>query len=136
MFWKVDRTPQRKLTRNPAAAAKVHIDDATMAATFQFVDRVIVSNDGRFTDGPATSNATAAPTGAPDASSISARGISKKVGSARGTATAATTTMARTFAAVESNVRRNSKRGNNNDGQDFRGRRIKCSHWNHLNNNH
>ena len=81
------------------------MDAATKAATFQFVDRVIVNNDGRFTEGPAIMRATAAPTGAPELSSIRASGISKKVGKASGTATAATTTMARNLAAAESNVR-------------------------------
>src|SRR5712692_6953942 len=93
------------LTRTPPPTAKIQIDAATMAATFQFVDRVIVSSEGRFTDGPAMSNATAAPTGAPDPSSIRASGISKKVGNANGTATAATTTMAKNCAAGELNVR-------------------------------
>ena len=82
------------------------MDAATTAETFQFVERMIVSSEGRFTDGPAMSNATAAAaTGAPDPSSIRASGISKNVGNASGTATAATTTMARSLAAVESNVR-------------------------------
>src|SRR5260221_5080055 len=98
-------TVQKKLTIVPLTTAKVHIDTATMAATFQFVDLIIVSSEGRLTDGPAIRSATAAPTGAPDPSSIRASGISKKVGNANGTATAATTAMARSLAAVESNVR-------------------------------
>jgi len=98
---------QRKLTRLPLATAKIHIDPATRAATFQFVDRVIVNREGRFTDGPAMSSATAAPRGAPEASSIRASGISKNVGNANGTAKAATATTARNFAPVESNVRNN-----------------------------
>src|SRR5712692_5374694 len=89
------------LTRTPPPTAKIQIDAATRAATFQFVDRVIVSSEGRFTDGPAMSNATAAPTGAPDPSNIRASGISKKVGSASGTAKAATTTIARNLSAFE-----------------------------------
>ena len=81
------------------------MDDATTAETFQFVERMIVSSEGRFTEGPAIKRATAAPIGAPELSSIRASGISKKVGNASGTAMAATTTMARSLAAVESNVR-------------------------------
>src|SRR6266436_5879524 len=76
-----------------------------MGVTFQFVERIIVSSDGRLTDGPAIRSATAAPAGAPDPSSIRASGISKKVGNANGTATPATTAMAKNLAAVESNVR-------------------------------
>src|SRR2546425_8976692 len=96
---------QKKLVIVPLATAKVHIDAATIAATFQFVDLIIVSSEGRLTDGPAIRSATAAPAGAPDPSSIRASGISKKVGNANGTATAATTAMARNLAAVESKVR-------------------------------
>ena len=98
-------TAHKKLTNIPLATAKVQTDAATRAATLQFVDLVIVSSEGRFTDGPAIRSATAAPAGAPDPSSIRASGISKKVGNANGTATAATTAMARNLAAVESNVR-------------------------------
>src|SRR3989441_13338232 len=96
---------QKKLAIVPLATAKVHIDAATMAATFQFVDLIIVSSEGRLTDGPAIRSATAAPIGAPEPSSIRASGISKKVGNASGTAMAATTAMARNLAAVESKVR-------------------------------
>ena len=99
------QTIQKKVTIVPLTTAKVHTDAATMAATFQFVDLIIVSSEGRFTDGPAISSATAAPAGAPEPSRIRARGISKKVGNANGTATAATIAMARNLAAVESNVR-------------------------------
>ena len=95
----------RKLTSIPLATARVQMDDATTAETFQFVERMIVSSEGRFTEGPAIKRATAAPTGAPDPSSIRASGISKKVGNANGTATAATIAIARNLAAVESNVR-------------------------------
>ena len=90
-----------RLTKTPLATAKIHIDAATMAATFQLVERMIVSSDGRFTDGPATSNATAAPIGAPDPSNIRASGISKNVGNASGTAKAATIIIARNIARVE-----------------------------------
>jgi len=51
----------KKLTIVPLTTAKVHIDTATMAATFQFVDLIIVSSEGRLTDGPAIKSATAAP---------------------------------------------------------------------------
>ena len=101
----VQTTAQNKLTIIPLTIAKVHIDAASMPATFQFVDLIIVSSEGRLTDGPAISNATAAPIGAPELSNIRASGISKNVGNANGTARAATTTMARNLAAVESNVR-------------------------------
>src|SRR5260370_41381515 len=89
----------------PLATASVQMDAATTAETFQFVERMIVSSEGRFTEGPAIKRATAAPIGAPELSSIRASGSSKKVGNASGTATAATTTMARSLAAVVSNVR-------------------------------
>src|SRR5216684_7927367 len=98
-------TAHKKLTNIPLATAKVQTDAATRAATLQFVDLVIVSSEGRFTDGPATSSATAAPIGAPDPSRMRAIGISKKVGNANGTATAATTMMAKNCAAGELNVR-------------------------------
>ena len=71
---------------------------------FQFVERATVNKDGRLTEGPATSSATAAPTGAPDASRIRASGISKNVGNASGTATAATTATERILAPGEANV--------------------------------
>src|SRR5260370_42587147 len=98
-------TAHKKLTNIPLATAKVQTDAATRAATLQFVDLVIVSSEGRFTDGPATSSATAAPMGAPDPSSIRAIGISKKVGNANGTATAATTMVAKKYPAGEVTVR-------------------------------
>src|SRR5437764_8747085 len=43
----------RKLTSIPLATASVQMDAATTAETFQFVERMIVSSEGRFTDGPA-----------------------------------------------------------------------------------
>src|SRR6266446_3719699 len=93
------------LANTPPAIASRNIKPATVAATFQLVARPTANSEGRFTEGPAMSKATAAPTGAPDPSSIRASGISKNVGNASGTAKAATATMARTFAAGESNVR-------------------------------
>src|SRR5260370_5797131 len=95
----------RRLTNIPLVTAKVKTDAATRAATLQFVELVIVNSEGRFTEGPAMSSATAAPIGAPDPSSIRAKGISKKVGKANGTATAATTMMAKNCAVGELNVR-------------------------------
>ena len=55
----------------------------------------MVKSEGRFTEGPAMSIATAAPIGAPAESRINANGISKNVGIASGTAIKATTTIDR-----------------------------------------
>src|SRR5258708_10065009 len=57
----VKTTAQRKLTNIPLATARVQMEHATTAATFQFVERVIVSSEGRLTEGPAIVSATAAP---------------------------------------------------------------------------
>src|SRR5437867_105943 len=70
---------------------------ATTAATFQLVDRMMVSSEGRLTAGPAMSKAKAAPTGAPELSNTKASGISKNVGRASGTANVATTTTDNNF---------------------------------------
>src|SRR5260370_38427185 len=100
----VEGLPRISVNKPPEIANR-NIKPAPVAATFQLVQRPTANSEGRFTEGPAMSKATAAPTGAPDPSSIRASGISKNVGNASGTAKAATATMARTFAAGESNVR-------------------------------
>ncbi len=64
----------------------------------------MVKSEGRFTEGPVMSIATAAPIGAPAESRINANGISKNVGIASGIAIRATTTIATICPFVEARV--------------------------------
>src|SRR3982074_3381275 len=89
---------QLEFTSIPLTTAITHTEAATTAATFQLVDLMIVSSDGRLTAGPAMSRAIAAPTGAPELSNTKASGISKNVGSASGMANVATTMTANNLA--------------------------------------